>query len=118
MNAKTRDKDVKTVERFTFFEVNLSVKFKELLQLKDHNEKSLMAAGYFRKFVVVATSVHKAQQLLSSQVEDGEIDWQESEIKRMSTLDLDAYSLSDEIDFNKPGIVFRSSHFLYPSTEP
>ena len=106
------------MERFNCFEVNLSVKYKKLLPFKDDNEKSLLAAGYFIKFVVVAASEQKAQQLLSSQVEDGEIDWQDSEIKRMNTLDLAEYSLGDEIDLNKPGIVFRSSHFLYPYNKP
>jgi len=101
-------------KNYNYFEANLSVKYKTPVPYRDSSEKSILAAGYFRKFVVVAISEHQAKEVLSIEVIDGEIDWQDSEFRRLSSSDLAEYSLKEDVECDTPDVVFRSSHFLYP----
>lgn len=103
-----------SIDGNSYFEVNLSVKYKMPVPFKDSSGENLLAIGYFRKFVVIADTEHITRQLLSVEVADGEIDWQNSEIKQMNRFDLTKYSLKDDVTYIKPEVVFRSSHFLYP----
>jgi hypothetical protein len=97
----------------SLFEINLSVSYNTPVLFDDPDGKALWAAGYFRKFVVVASSEQQALQLISKEVEDGQIDWKDTDVKLMTALDLAEYSLEHENDLKEPGIIFRSSHFLY-----
>lgn len=114
MNVGSRIHNSQPSDSLTCFKVNLAVKYQKPQAFNDPVGQPLVAAGYFRKFVVVATSEDEVRSMLVREVVDGQIDWQDSEIERMSAHDFAEYSIRREEVLTKPNVVFRSSHFLYP----
>jgi hypothetical protein len=96
------------------FKVNLAVKYRKPQTFKDPTGKPLVAVGYFRKFLVFATSEDEARSLLLREVEDGQVDWQDSELERVNFKNLDEYAIKENDLASGPSVVFRSCRFLYP----
>jgi hypothetical protein len=114
MNGQNRGEHANSEAKFSYFKVNLAVRYREPQTFKDPTGKPLVAAGYFRKFVVVARSEDEARSILSREAEDGQVDWQESEFERANLDDLAEFSIKQNDLPSESSVVFRSSHFLYP----
>lgn len=96
------------------YKVNLAVNYIKPQRFKDPAGGMIVSSGYFRKYVVVASGEAQARTMLLDEVKDGQVDWLESELEVINESELPEYSLKPEIVLLKPGIVFRSSHFLFP----
>jgi len=114
MNQGSRFYNSQPSDGLTCFKVNLAVKYQKPKAFNDPTGEPIVASGYFRKFVVVATSENEVRSMLVCEVVDGQIDWGDSEIEPMSELDCAEYSTRHEEVLAKPNVVFRSSRFLYP----
>lgn len=96
------------------FKANLSVEYGAPTTFSDPSGEKLVAAGYFRKFIVTATSREHAMTILSREVDDGEVDWQESELEQMNAVEAGEYSADHTAGHVRPGVLFRGKHFLFP----
>lgn len=114
MNDHSEIGDPQADTKLGYFKANLAVKYGKPQAFKDPTGKPLIAAGYYRKFVVVAVSEDQARAMLSHEANDGEIDWQDSELEGLDFIELSEYSISPEDALCTPSVVFRSSHFLFP----
>jgi hypothetical protein len=68
------------------------------------------ASEYFRSLVVAAESEQDVQDILTAEIEDGQILWGDKEIEQVAMEDV-------EIRFEntlRKGVLTQSSHFLFP----
>jgi hypothetical protein len=70
--------------------------------------------GYYRTFGVTAASSKAAREMVVAAVDDGEIDWADSEISSIVPESLAAWIVEKSGDWTREGIWFESGRIFYP----
>ncbi|HVT60376.1 MAG TPA: hypothetical protein VHR45_18530 [Thermoanaerobaculia bacterium] len=101
-----------TVGLRTFWFV-LHVRLRTAVRGGDEPDDQQPLDGYYRVFGVTAHSQHQAAKLVTSVVEDGEIDWIKSESSEVDPETLDADVIARAGDWMAEGIWYASGRALY-----
>jgi hypothetical protein len=69
--------------------------------------------GYYMTLGITATSAEAAKGLISEEIDDGDIDWEESELndRELSTLDRDISKHCD--DASREGVWYRTGRAMF-----
>lgn len=71
--------------------------------------------GYYRNLGVSAPSEEAARQLVSEDVQDGQIDWGDSTVSQVDPASLDEAVVAREADHSGVGIWYRSGRAFFPA---
>ena len=99
------------VTYWVVLEVNLHSTF--TVHDPETNEEDGPVIGYFRTYGVTAASEAEASALAASEVQDGEINWAESQVSVVVPERLDPEILARSEDRRKVGVWYRGGKMFY-----